>query len=343
MKINHPYGAKYLLSFILLSILLVSSKLESYCQEEDTEIEIFTIVEEMPKYPGGDEAIFQFIEDNLIYPELAKAKRIEGVVVIEYVVEKDGSLSNIEILRDIGYGCGEEALRLVKSMPTWSPGKQRGQPVPVAFKLPIRFKLGKPSKNFYPSNNNKSIVVDRLSAPYDTIYNYALAVTLGLQSPYGFGGEFSYKLGKHADVNVGMGFGLSGFKGGVGARLYFSTKAVSPYIGANLIYASGLKGIETSTSNTGTTVYNILSDQAIHINGGIKFNTFYNRYLLITAGYALPFNGYEAEYESGFYSEKRQKFMNLSAVGGVQVSATFLFGFKRSAEPTRWKGDSWGK
>jgi TonB family protein len=103
--------------------------------------EIFTVVEEQPGFPGGDEARIKFLQSNLKYPEEAKELGIQGKVYITFVVETDGSLNDIKVLRGIGGGCDEEAIRLVKNMPKWIPGKQRGVPVRVQFNLPINFRL----------------------------------------------------------------------------------------------------------------------------------------------------------------------------------------------------------
>jgi TonB family protein len=103
--------------------------------------EPITIVEEMPEFPGGPEALYPYIREILKYPEKAIEQGVEGIVYLTFVVEKDGSVSNIKVLRSIGYGCDEEALRIVRGMPKWKPGKQRGVPVRVQYNLPIRFKL----------------------------------------------------------------------------------------------------------------------------------------------------------------------------------------------------------
>jgi TonB family protein len=108
-------------------------------QEEETPV--FTVVDEMPVYPGGLDAMYAFLGENIKYPEEAKKNGTTGRVFISFVVEKDGSISNIEILRGIGHGCDEEAIRVVESMPPWTPGKQRGQAVRVRFNLPIKFAL----------------------------------------------------------------------------------------------------------------------------------------------------------------------------------------------------------
>ena len=102
---------------------------------------IFTKVEEEASFPGGILEMYKYIENNLVYPQQARETGTQGKVFVTFVVEKDGSLTNIKVLRDIGCGCGEEAVRLVKSMPKWKPAKQRGKPVRMQFDLPIKFYL----------------------------------------------------------------------------------------------------------------------------------------------------------------------------------------------------------
>jgi len=112
--------------------------------EEETEPvaeEIFTFVEEYPEFPGGDKALREYVVNAIKYPEVARTSGITGTVYVQFVVEKDGSISDVKVVRGIGGGCDEEAVRVVKSMPKWKPGKQRGQPVRVYFTLPIEFKL----------------------------------------------------------------------------------------------------------------------------------------------------------------------------------------------------------
>jgi len=108
---------------------------------EDKEEEIFVFVEDQPGYPGGDEARLKYLRDNIKYPEMAKESGIQGTVYVTFVVEKDGRISNVKILRGIGGGCDEEAMRVIKGMPKWKPGKQRGRPVRAQFNMPIRFIL----------------------------------------------------------------------------------------------------------------------------------------------------------------------------------------------------------
>lgn len=109
----------------------------------ESENEIFTVVEIDPEFPGGIEAMLKFFQDNIRYPKEAKRKNISGKVYITFVVEKDGSISNPRILRDIGGGCGAEAIRVATMMPKWTPGQQRHRSVRVQFNLPVNFELPK--------------------------------------------------------------------------------------------------------------------------------------------------------------------------------------------------------
>lgn len=110
-------------------------------EEEVAEEPIFTVVESEPEFPGGMEALYKYLGQNIKYPQLARENGITGKVYVTFVVEKDGSIANPRILRDIGGGCGAEAIRVVKAMPKWSPGKQRGKAVRVQFNLPVNFNL----------------------------------------------------------------------------------------------------------------------------------------------------------------------------------------------------------
>lgn len=110
-------------------------------EKEEVEEEIFVFVEDNPEFPGGEQAMYSFLRDNIKYPQLARENNITGKVYIKFVVEKDGSISNVRIMRDIGGGCGNEAVRVVKSMPKWKPGKQRGKAVRAEFNLPVQFNL----------------------------------------------------------------------------------------------------------------------------------------------------------------------------------------------------------
>lgn len=110
-------------------------------EAEEEEPQVFMIVEDMPKFPGGETELFKFLGKNMSYPPMAKDAGVQGVVYVNFVVMEDGSIANVKVLRGIGAGCDEEAIRVVKSMPKWSPGKQRGKAVRVNYNLPVRFVL----------------------------------------------------------------------------------------------------------------------------------------------------------------------------------------------------------
>ena len=110
-------------------------------EEDIQEEEIFLSVEENPEFPGGPAKLLEYVQKNLKYPMMARESDIQGRVFVNFVVEKDGSISNVKVLRGIGGGCDEEAVRVVQSLPKFKPGKQRGNPVRVSYTLPIVFKL----------------------------------------------------------------------------------------------------------------------------------------------------------------------------------------------------------
>jgi protein TonB len=95
----------------------------------------------MPEFPGGEEELLKYVNNNIIYPTIARENGITGRVVLTFIVSVDGTISNISVLRDIGGGCAEEAIRVVKKMPKWSAGRHNGRPVNVEFNLPINFEL----------------------------------------------------------------------------------------------------------------------------------------------------------------------------------------------------------
>ncbi|TAK45907.1 MAG: energy transducer TonB [Saprospiraceae bacterium] len=101
----------------------------------------FKVVTQNPDFPGGETSMLQFLFNNLRYPPYAKENGVEGIVYITFILEKDGNLFHIKVIRDIGAGLGEEAARVVRKMPPWNPGMMDGKPVRVIFYLPIKFKL----------------------------------------------------------------------------------------------------------------------------------------------------------------------------------------------------------
>jgi TonB family protein len=110
-------------------------------EEENMAEEIFTVVEESPQYPGGEEAWQKYLAENFSYPQAAREASIQGTVYVSFVIEKDGSITEPVVLRGIGAGCDEEALRVIKQMPRWIPGKQRGKAVRVRHNIPFKFTL----------------------------------------------------------------------------------------------------------------------------------------------------------------------------------------------------------
>jgi len=102
---------------------------------------VFTVVEEMPKFKGGDKARIQFLVENLRYPEQARKDSIQGTVYVQFIIEENGSVTNAHILRGVNEDLDAEALRVVEMMPAWIPGKQDGKPVKVQFNLPLVFRL----------------------------------------------------------------------------------------------------------------------------------------------------------------------------------------------------------
>ena len=108
---------------------------------ESPENEIYQIVEQMPEFPGGEAELFHYISKNIHYPQKAREKGIQGRVFIGFIVEKDGSISNVRNLRGVDSELDAEAIRVVESMPRWKPGMHRGEPVRVSYQIPIVFKL----------------------------------------------------------------------------------------------------------------------------------------------------------------------------------------------------------
>jgi protein TonB len=103
--------------------------------------EVFSFVEEMPSYPGGTEALLSFMSSNIIYPEIAKRAGVEGKVFVGFIVEPNGSITEIQLIKGIGAGCDEEAIRVLKLAGNWNPGRQNGKAVRVRMTIPFSFQL----------------------------------------------------------------------------------------------------------------------------------------------------------------------------------------------------------
>lgn len=110
-------------------------------EESAEETQIFMVVESMPEFPGGEAALYKFLAENIKYPQMAKESGIQGRVFVTFVVERNGKVTDVRVLRGIGGGCDEEAIRVVQNMPSWAPGKQRGKSVRVQYNLPVKFTL----------------------------------------------------------------------------------------------------------------------------------------------------------------------------------------------------------
>ncbi|MBX0334033.1 energy transducer TonB [Pontibacter sp. HSC-14F20] len=101
----------------------------------------YTYVEQMPEFPGGESEMMKYLGKNIRYPAAAQRAGVEGLVVLSFVVSRTGEISEIEVVKSLGSGTDEEAVRVVKTMPKWSPGKQNGRSVPVRYTLPVRFAI----------------------------------------------------------------------------------------------------------------------------------------------------------------------------------------------------------
>ena len=110
-------------------------------EEEPVEEEIFEVVEEMPSFPGGQAALMQYLGKNIKYPTIAQENGTQGRVVCQFVVNRDGSIVDVKVIRGVDPYLDKEAVRVISSMPKWKPGKQRGKPVRVKYTVPVMFRL----------------------------------------------------------------------------------------------------------------------------------------------------------------------------------------------------------
>ena len=131
---------KLILAFSICLFALVGYSQEVVKTGEE-EQKVYNRVEEPPQFPGGMEALIAHIADNLKYPKAAKEAGVEGTVYVSFVVSEEGSCVDEKILRGIHPACNEEAMRVVSTMPKWTPGKQKGKAVRVQYTLPIKFAL----------------------------------------------------------------------------------------------------------------------------------------------------------------------------------------------------------
>ena len=125
---------------ILFALIILFISIDSYAQKADVRDEIFTAVEHQPEFPGGQRAFSAYIRSNMKYPaEAQRAKFSGGKVYVQFVVNTDGTIDDVQVLKSIGFGCDEEAIRLIKSVPKWNPGITSGIAVRSRFTQPINF------------------------------------------------------------------------------------------------------------------------------------------------------------------------------------------------------------
>ncbi len=121
--------------------VVIQAPVEVVEEEEEEEV-VFVIVEDMPEFPGGQQALFKYLSDNVKYPTIAQENGIQGRVICQFVVNKDGNIVDVEVVRSGGDpSLDKEAIRVIKSMPKWKPGKQRGKAVRVKYTVPVNFRL----------------------------------------------------------------------------------------------------------------------------------------------------------------------------------------------------------
>lgn len=122
-------------------IMLLMLGFSAGAQENDKKDDVFFIVDEMPEYPGGQEALRVWLAENITYPEEAKTDSIQGIVYVSFIVNEQGKVTDSKLARGASPALDKEALRVVKEMPAWKPGKHKGKEVKVSYTVPISFKL----------------------------------------------------------------------------------------------------------------------------------------------------------------------------------------------------------
>jgi len=149
--------SKWMLCTYVLAVTVIATTamFVAGCEKEDTEMQvssekksvsddkIFTVAEEQPEFPGGNKAMFEFLGENIKYPEAASKANVEGRVFLTFVVTQSGEVRDVQVLKGVGYGCDSEAIRVLSLFPKWKPAKQNGIPVNVKYNLPINFQLKK--------------------------------------------------------------------------------------------------------------------------------------------------------------------------------------------------------
>ena len=136
---------KYPIIIVLITLL----SLGGYAQSDKDNAAIVLTEKEKPKYPGGDAELKKYLSLNLHYPNPAMEQKIEGEVLISFIIDVEGGISDIKIIKGLGYGCDEEALRVVRAMPQWRPARRKGKAIKVAYRLPVVFELSSSQEQPY--------------------------------------------------------------------------------------------------------------------------------------------------------------------------------------------------
>ena len=128
-----------------------TDSLHTQTDSSHTQKKTYAFLDQMPEYPGGTKALYEFLFTNLQYPAEALKKEIEGVVYVKFIVDEYGKISSPTVIRGIGAGCDEEAIRIINLMPQWKPGAENGKPAAVWYTLPIKFTI----VDTFEENSNK--------------------------------------------------------------------------------------------------------------------------------------------------------------------------------------------
>lgn len=142
------------LALILVTLLMTVSYATAQEEDNNDAEDVVQTPEKRPEFPGGVQALYKFLSSNLKYPSDAKKEGVQGRVICQFTVNKDGSVTDICVLRSVYPSLDREAVRVISIMPKWEPGEQRGKKVKCKFKLPITFKLSTPKKDDTPTKRD---------------------------------------------------------------------------------------------------------------------------------------------------------------------------------------------
>ena len=132
---------KKLILMLLMAVCCLMTANAQKTVVSQTDPKVFDTVEQMPEYPGGMQAMIEFLQTNMKYPEDAAKQKVEGRVMVQFVVETDGSVTDVHVAKQVFPSLDAEAIRVVQAMPKWTPGKEKGKVVRVKYNLPIVFRM----------------------------------------------------------------------------------------------------------------------------------------------------------------------------------------------------------